>query len=109
MRDIKDIANLNVHVSTVSRIVRNLGFDIKVVNKKKTLDDELKQRRLEWPWQYAEWDVTDWCNIIYNDEAKFSIGYYDTTERYWIHYSDDPKDPKFREPLIRNAKQSAFV
>ena len=46
MRDINDIANLNVHVSTVSRIVENLGFDIKVVNKKKALDNELKQRRL---------------------------------------------------------------
>jgi len=46
LRDINAIANLNVHVSTVSRIVENLGFDSKVVNKKKTLDDELKQRRL---------------------------------------------------------------
>jgi len=46
LRDINDIANLNAHVSTVSRIVEKLVFDSKVVNKKKTLDDELKQRRL---------------------------------------------------------------
>jgi len=37
LRDINDIANLNVHVSTVSRIVENQGFDIKVSTKRKPL------------------------------------------------------------------------
>jgi len=37
MREVQDIANLNVHKSTIPRLVENLGFDCKVVNKKKAL------------------------------------------------------------------------
>lgn len=42
-----------------------------------------REAQLKWCHQYANWTVSDWCNIMFTDESRFVLQPYDNCVRVW--------------------------
>ena len=63
-----------VSVRMLWKEIKRVGFHNCVAAKKPFLSDKHKADRLSFAKKYQTWEVWDWMNVIWTDEASFEIG-----------------------------------
>ena len=83
-----------VSVRTVSRRVHELGYTSHRPVKKPILTCKQKARRVAYARKYLQWDNADWLDVLWSDEATFTV-----TEGRGGHVyrkrGSDPLDPRY--------------
>ncbi|GFV43465.1 transposable element Tcb2 transposase [Trichonephila clavipes] len=57
------------------------------------LTPEHRQLRLQWCQASSMWNVTDWQNVVFNDESRFVLGTDDNCVRVWRHPGERYNSP----------------
>ena len=72
-----------VCVRTLRKEIKCIGFRNCVAAKKPFLSDKHKADRLAFAKKYQAWEVLDWMNVIWTDEASFEIGKNSPQVKIW--------------------------
>ncbi len=72
-KEAKRYHNIDVSRDTVARALNSMGFVARLKKKKPRLSAKQKKARFEWAKEHAKWTSDDWRNVIWSDEAPFSI------------------------------------
>ena len=70
---LKDMG-VDVSRKTVINYTRDLAFRSYSAAKKPRLDSKQRERRLRWTKKRVDWTLDQWSDIIWSDEARFTIG-----------------------------------
>lgn len=84
----------DVSIRTVNRRVSELGYSGHRQVKKPILTDKQKDRRLNWAKKYGDWTPQQWSEVLWSDEATFTV----TCNRGGHVYrraGSDPLDPRY--------------
>jgi transposase len=65
--------NMNVSTQTIRRSLKQAGYASYVKKKRPFLTKKHKQARLKWAKEHRTWTVDEWRNVIWSDEAPFSL------------------------------------
>ena len=60
------------------------GYHRRVARARPYLSQDIKDKRLDWAWHYADWTWTDWNKVIWSDEAAFNVGGLSSSGRTWV-------------------------
>ena len=85
MQDIINSLNLDLHKSTLQRFLHLHGFAVKAPKKKIVLTPTHKQNRIDYCKKYIN---TDFSEVAFSDEKKFSLDGPDCYYKTWQHPSD---------------------
>src|SRR3990167_2227295 len=65
--------NIKVSAQTIRRSLKQAGYASYVKKKRPFLSKKHKQARLKWAKEHCTWTVDEWRNVIWSDEAPFSL------------------------------------
>ncbi|GFX89079.1 HTH_Tnp_Tc3_2 domain-containing protein [Trichonephila clavipes] len=68
---------------TISRHLAEVNLKSKRPFRALPLTPEHRQLRLQWCRARSLWNVTDWQNVVFNDESRFVLGTDDNRVRVW--------------------------
>ena len=106
-REIKEAtpALLRVSLRTVSRRLHtDLHFTSRKARRKPRITELQISKRLQFCNRTAAWPIRKWRQIIWSDEALFTITG-NTGKRVWRRPTDDPLDPRFLIKSVRQPKR----
>lgn len=72
-KNIKEMCNLDVSVSTIQRRIRAAGFYGSHMKKKPFISEKNRHRRLQFAKKYVSKPLDFWKTIIWSDETKFEL------------------------------------
>ena len=102
-----------VCVRTLRKEIKHIGFHNRVATKKPFLSDKHKADRLAFAKKYQAWEVLDWMNVIWTDEASFEIGRNSLQVKVWRRpyerYSWDCLAPIFKSGHTSIMIWGAFI
>ena len=71
--DLANTAGVEVHRSTVSRRLIDVGLHGRVARHKPRLTADHKRRRLVWAQEHLTWTPADWQRVLWSDESRFQL------------------------------------
>ena len=85
---------------TLMKEIKRIGFHSLVATKKPFLSNKHKVDKLAFARKYQAWQLSDWMNVIWTDEASFEIGKNSRQLKVWRRsykrYSWDCLAPTFK-------------
>jgi len=72
-KQVKKNLNLNVHVTTIRKRLRENGIHGRIARRTPFLTDDNKRYRYEFAVKYHKMPLTFWNRVIWTDESKFEI------------------------------------
>src|SRR5205807_7979757 len=66
----KSLQNLDIGCTTVNKVTKQLGFQLRIPRKKPFLNPFAKIRRKFWSQKRLNWSKQDWRKGVWLDEAK---------------------------------------
>lgn len=89
-----------VSVRTVSRRVHELGYVSHKPVQKPLVTAKQKVKRVAFAKKYAAWSEDDWLNVLWSDEATFSVTC-NRGGRVYRRKGSDPLDPRYVESTVK--------
>lgn len=90
-----------VSVRTVSRRVRELGYTSHKPIRKPLLTKPQRQRRIEFAKKYSAFTNDDWLDVLWSDEATFTVTC-NRGARVYRRPGSDPLDPRYVESTVKH-------
>jgi hypothetical protein len=79
---------VKVYNNTLRRVIKSLGYNIRIAVKKPYLSDSHKAQRLQFAPEHQHWSVDGWKKVIWTDESCFEIGKISQQIRVWRRTSE---------------------
>ena len=101
LKETNPLVFTDVSVRTVSRRVHELGYTSHKPVKKPLLTKPQRARRVAFADKYLTWDEEDWLNVLWSDEATFTV----TCNRGGAVYrkkGSDPLDSRYVEHTVKH-------
>jgi len=74
LADISTDLNLNVHSSTIKRVLKDAGMNHRIERKRPYLTPGQKLKRLKFTQKYIHWTIEDWRRVAFSDEMGMQTG-----------------------------------
>ena len=65
--------NLSISTSTISRILRDYDMISYIAPRKPRITPTQRRDRLQWCYEYLNWSMEEWSNVIFSDESNYEI------------------------------------
>jgi len=80
-----DLSSLGIEISasTVRNILKNAGFRKTKPTRKPGLTAKMRQMRLRWCLDHADWTLEDWKDVIWSDETSVLLNHRRGSYRVW--------------------------
>ena len=65
--------NVSISRSTISRILRDFNMASYIAPRKPRISHIQRRNRLQWCYEYLNWSVKDWSNVIFSDESNYEV------------------------------------
>ena len=65
--------NLSIGRSTISRIFQYYNIVPYIAPRKPQITPTQRRNRLTWCYDYLNWSINDWFNVIFSDESNFEV------------------------------------
>lgn len=89
-----------VSIRTVSRRVKELGYNSEKPLRKPLITSRQKENRIKFAKKYSTWTEEDWLNVLWSDEATFTVTC-NRGGRVYRRKESDPLDPRYLENTVK--------
>ena len=94
--------DFNVSGRTVSRRLKESGLRARKAATKPHLKPEHREARMNWAVKYRRWTLADWSNVLFTDEASFSVSQRDGRVHCYRRTNERYLDNTVRETMNRD-------
>ena len=73
LKEIKDDLKLTVSETTISRRLKEKGYNSRVRQQKPWINDVNRKKRLKFAHAHKDWTVDQWKNVLWSDETSYTL------------------------------------
>lgn len=81
--ELSEELNIDISATTVIRCLKKLGYPKTKPTRKPGLTQRMKDERLKWCQDHADWTLEDWKRVIWSDETSVLLGHRRGGYRIW--------------------------
>ncbi len=76
-------AGVSASRTTTHRRMQDMGFSCHIPCVKPLLNNRQRQKHLAWAKDKKDWTAAEWSKVMFSDESKFSISFWNQGPRVW--------------------------